>query len=410
MSDVITEKRLTQKQVHLGLKQLKVLLRKNPEKVEDFLTQNPLLNKRLEELLSQQTNWSKSKLLKTIQLVDRTIEETSVMVVHCTKGGIGKSLFALLLLQLAILEAAMFPNKTINFAIATADLNQGLRMILDEIFRECALLPKNLRISLITEQYDDYKPKSSVVINNNLNRVILDNREVEIYAQNNNIEVHSTDIGEVYCITDSDGKLIKLDYLVYDLAAGVNDVKCKTATNHYVVASVQDSVSIENALDLLEIKLREVYNSVKDYIVKHDLIEPTHENILMVMNTVKEASANRSNLSVDEKQMIKETGAAVKLTFVHNNKMGKGSKEEFKDVVEPELKRLMELYQTEIEYIYIPNFNFPLYQDNGIPFVLPAQDLTEAKRLRGEVKKSQAIEHRVDFQEAFQNIYNTYAA
>lgn len=402
---------MKQKEVKLQLSRLKRLMRKNPEMASLMLEQNPELLKRLEDILKHKADWSKSRLLKAIKFIKKEIKETIVIIIQNAKGGPGKSLVTLLMLQLAILEAVAFPDKKINFAIVSADLNQGLRMILDETFRESALLPPNLVISLVTEQYEDYKPKSSVIINNNLKEIVLEGADLKRYATKNKIEINSTEIGDIYCITDTNGNLIKLDYLVYDLAAGVNDLQCKTATNHFVVASVQDIVSIENALDLLEIKLKEVYENVKSYIIKHDLIEPTHENILMVIQTIKDTlKKDRSSLSFQEKQMIKETGAGVRLSFVHNNKMARGYVEEYKDFIKPELERLNELYQVEIDYIYVPNFNFAMYQESGIPFVIPKEDVIKAKTLRGETRRGQFIEHRADFRKLFQQINSTLAA
>ncbi|WP_274878787.1 hypothetical protein [Vibrio harveyi] len=404
LASKVTFSAMTKKERRLNCKEIKRLLKEDEAESDIVFDENTHLNEQLNLIMDHKPNWNKSLLVEKLNLPAKSFEETVVLLNKTPKGGANKTFCCSLAVNMIVLMAIANPDQQYNVALVTADINQGLRKIYDDIFMESDILPSNLKLILITEEYVDYKPTEEKLINNAINTLVLEGERLERHIEENTLQIENTDLGNIFYVEvnqddEEEKDLVKLDYLLFDIAANIDALETKNGLfmNYITPCSVFDGVSVENATESVAINAKDVYKRVEQYLINEGKSALRHD-VLDEIEKVRAMSYTEiANADFARKEMIKETSAAAKHTFVYSNRVDSKHQQEFKEDIIPKLEKVEKDYGIKNEVLNIPKFNFNHYENAGILFVMPKDDLEYIKSLKGETLIRKAFEEQEEF-------------
>ena len=205
---------------------------------------------------------------------------------------------------------------------------------------------------------------------------------------------------------------VPVDLLIYDLAAGVNDVAYEKPNHICVSSTVKDTTSIENAIQALRKHLDDEERIFIDYCDRMNQIEDESERGIKMLykngdptitkiieqhgenGFIKLAQRNVENILKKRKEQIIKNGGKlgieffeledIKYTFFYTNTRKSVDTRVIKEVIRPQLEFLEEEFGRKINFVCVPYFAETTARELQMNYLLSEQD---KKSYQGKVRK-----------------------
>ncbi|MEK2090366.1 hypothetical protein WOB63_00850 [Vibrio parahaemolyticus] len=328
------------------------------------------------------TNNKSIKLLTKKEVDDLEVknDSTTTIVVQSGKGGVGKSVVAL-----CAASAIAHTKQKLNITHVTADVNEGAMRLFTEEYCNTQF-PNSTNFTSIAVQ--DASKKTTTKINSDIKRNLLaDERLVEHFKKNNKT-LDDNDLNNTFYLKRTENDVeTKIDYLIYDIAGGINQIDtddiAKDSTNAFITVELANDLDSKiNALKAI----RDMEN-VNVELTKRFLTEHGYDVSKIPLESFNKAKKEAMRVAKKKK---------ITYTYVYSkNFQGPLNSRDARKTVS-ELKKLEKEFDIKINFLILPFVQFNELKKRGLSYLTTREEAKEQGHSVGRIK---TVEKHPEFQE-----------
>lgn len=356
------------------------------------------------KLVMEKIDFSESKSVASFSDVYTESNATKIVAIQNDKGSSGKTFITELIagsaaiasLKPAIAEGDVKPSaekisemvenkKPLHIVIASIDVNECLqtRLTKEYLEKQC---PATARINLVainntTYVGDEIIKKSENQANHEISSSVKSGDKLTL-EQLKGVELENPANPLIIYFIEEDGSATPIDILIYDKAAGIDNLKGEKA--HVIITPMKT-----NEIDSMKTGLN---NIVRNLIIRHK----------KAIDMLKKSNIDIKNKNLPDQQILDfKIRYGEKHIIVLSKADTRGAKTREKLLI-AEIKRIEEYFCEEIEYVFLPNMHMDVFREHSINPYIPREQFKKLK-----ISKVHCFEDRIDMIEGQAKLLKT---
>ncbi|ENO9315810.1 hypothetical protein ACCG87_000538 [Vibrio parahaemolyticus] len=308
---------------------------------------------------------------KEINSLEVKNDSTTTLIVRSKKGGCAKTTSAT-----SLVHGLARLGEKLNIVYVTADVNEGAKRLFTEEYCKTQF-PKGVYFKSIAIK-DAWKKSTSKINREIAAELLADERLIE-HAKAKGLEITEEDLENTFYL-ERDGEIQKVDYLIYDIAGGVDQIE----TDQIARDSLNGFITVELANDLDS--KNNALDSIRDMAL---------EEIAYTKRFLTEQGYDVEKIPADKFNALKEQIGFTYTYIYSKNYQGAMSVSDPRETV-AELKKLEEEFGIKIDFLILPCVKFNELKKRGLSYLITRE---EAKAQGHSIGRVKTIEKHPEFQE-----------